>query len=361
MRTPTGLLQRFGRQLLVEGVDLRGQMGLARQGVVLRGDGSPFAGSALEVMARYLAAAGLGRLTSPHIGDWALGSLDAALQLSASGPLAPPVTHLYVAGRPYGASVDLLAVPERGGAASEVRVCTAMFELGARAGAEDAALVGAAVADLVLGDLLGLQPLPAIWRLAWPETGDPQLGQVPMSGEAARRREAAPGDASSLAAPSLWAALARAPQVWEVVRADAERRYPLEACGLIVASETGALRAIVCDNLQDRDHDQDPIACPRTARTAFRLNELTIARAADQGETLVCIYHSHCDAGAYFSAEDIRCASPGGQPGYPGVVWMVLSVSAGAVCEAEAFHFEPDTGLWRAEAPPPLALLRPAG
>jgi proteasome lid subunit RPN8/RPN11 len=42
------------------------------------------------------------------------------------------------------------------------------------------------------------------------------------------------------------------------------------------------------------------------------------------------IYHSHVDAGAYFSETDRRQALVGGEPAYPNAVYVVTSVVAGA-------------------------------
>ena len=52
------------------------------------------------------------------------------------------------------------------------------------------------------------------------------------------------------------------------------------------------------------------------------------------------IYHSHVDAGAYFSEEDERIALSEGGPAYPGVSYLVVSVTGGKVGEASLFAWD---------------------
>ena len=55
------------------------------------------------------------------------------------------------------------------------------------------------------------------------------------------------------------------------MQAEAERCYPLEACGLLLREADGTLVAVAAPNLQDRYHALDPDAYPRTARAAYKL------------------------------------------------------------------------------------------
>ena len=87
----------------------------------------------------------------------------------------------------------------------------------------------------------------------------------------------------------------------------------------------------------------------RDTPDAVRAAERLIAKAADAGQTLIGIWHSHCDAGAYFLAEDVRCAAPNAQPLYPGVAYLVVSVAGGRLADAAMFHFDPKTGNFAAE------------
>ncbi len=66
----------------------------------------------------------------------------------------------------------------------------------------------------------------------------------------------------------------------------------------------------------------------------FKINELRAARAfeagAKAGRPIKVIYHSHCDAGAYFSAEDAATFSSEGQLMWP-CAFIVVSVVDGEV------------------------------
>ena len=54
---------------------------------------------------------------------------------------------------------------------------------------------------------------------------------------------------------------------------------------------------------------------------------------------MAVIYHSHVDAGAYFSETDRRQALVGSEPAYPSAVYVVASVVAGALDEMKAFQW----------------------
>ena len=69
---------------------------------------------------------------------------------------------------------------------------------------------------------------------------------------------------------------------------------------------------------------------PRTARMAYHVHTkdlLEIHRKCDvEGYRLAVIYHSHCDAGPYFSTTDKRIALTNDEPTYPGVTYVVVSI-----------------------------------
>ena len=52
------------------------------------------------------------------------------------------------------------------------------------------------------------------------------------------------------------------------------------------------------------------------------------------------IYHSHVDAGAYFSETDRRNALVDGQPAYPGTTYVVIEVREGRAQDARAFRWD---------------------
>ena len=348
VRNPAALLSRFARQMLVDGVELTGQMRLSGYAVAIAGDGSPFAAAAAEAAARYLVGAGIGSVAAAEAAHWDLQGLDKQIRvLDRASAATPPLANIYLASRPYGASVDILAIDHSAGWAEgrsrDARVATVRFDFGHDAGGAEAIIVGTAAADLVLGDMLGLAALPDLRLVSWHTDGDPQISDRSADSTA----EVAP---AGHAQGALLAELAASPAAAAAIVADARACYPLEACGLIVRRPDGELATLPCKNLQDRYHALDPTAWPRTARAAFRLNELEIARAAERGEALVSIYHSHCDVGAYFSAEDARCAAPEGEPLYPGVAYLVVSVMSGDLRAAAMFHFDPSSGGWLPEA-----------
>ncbi len=125
--------------------------------------------------------------------------------------------------------------------------------------------------------------------------------------------------------------------VLDAVEAHAKEAYPSESCGFMSgpAAEPrlldGATRA---DNLADKYHALDPETFPRTSRTYFKIDELKASRAFDGGEAdgrpIKVIYHSHCDAGAYFSAEDAATFASDGVLMWP-CAFLVVSVVEGEV------------------------------
>jgi proteasome lid subunit RPN8/RPN11 len=131
------------------------------------------------------------------------------------------------------------------------------------------------------------------------------------------------------------------------IRRQAEKDYPRETCGILVGpqNEKEKVTAIYpCRNVQDEYHTLDPVNFPRTAETAYFIDPkdlLRIQREAreKQGEMRV-IYHSHVNAGAYFSEEDQRIALAEGKPAYPGVSYIVISVREGKAGEGSLFHWD---------------------
>jgi proteasome lid subunit RPN8/RPN11 len=129
--------------------------------------------------------------------------------------------------------------------------------------------------------------------------------------------------------------------------------YPSESCGFVFGP---ADRPAVLDALQreeneaDKYHALDPVTFPRTSNTYFKINELRAARTFEQGEEkgrpVKVIYHSHCDAGAYFSDEDAATFANGGQLMWP-CAYIVVSVMDGKVAERRLWVHEPGTNRFR--------------
>lgn len=85
---------------------------------------------------------------------------------------------------------------------------------------------------------------------------------------------------------------------------------PDECCGLLTGPAEGPRvdAAERFENLADRYHAHDPVAFPRTARTAYVIHGVrfvaAVARAAAEGRAVKAIYHSHPGGEPRFSPED---------------------------------------------------------
>jgi proteasome lid subunit RPN8/RPN11 len=138
----------------------------------------------------------------------------------------------------------------------------------------------------------------------------------------------------------------------DAVEADAVRGYRdgAEACGFIAGPLAEPLlcdEAVAMPNLAARLHELDPETYFRTARTFFAFNEKkfddAVRAAATAGRPIKVLYHSHLDAGAYFSPTDRAVMSMGEPPAEeggpfalgPGPSWplafLVVSVRASGV------------------------------
>ncbi|MEQ8459877.1 MAG: Mov34/MPN/PAD-1 family protein [Sandaracinaceae bacterium] len=135
----------------------------------------------------------------------------------------------------------------------------------------------------------------------------------------------------------------------EAIEAHAREAYPSEACGFVIgpAEDAAALDEAVREaNEADKYHRLDPERFPRTSNTYFKINELRAARAFEAGEQagrpIKVIYHSHCDAGAYFSEEDAATFSNERQLMWP-CAFLVVSVVAGEVKDRKLWVHAPGT------------------
>ena len=138
------------------------------------------------------------------------------------------------------------------------------------------------------------------------------------------------------------------PLVAEIV-AHARETYPDECVGFLLAPRAApgaADEARRCANVQNQLHADDPANYPRTARTAYNLGakDLFFLDKSQRGERpVVCIYHSHIEADAYFSAEDRRFAVQDGALVYP-VEYLVVSVYDGEPRAANLFRWNETRG-----------------
>jgi proteasome lid subunit RPN8/RPN11 len=133
------------------------------------------------------------------------------------------------------------------------------------------------------------------------------------------------------------------PEELETVQEQAVAEYPREACGVILVRDSER-RLLRCRNDQDELHRRDPERYPRDGRTAYHIadtDRLEMLKLEDQGFSPLVIYHSHVDAGAYFSETDVRQALLQGEPMYPETTYVVVSVVSGRVEDVAAFRWDP--------------------
>jgi proteasome lid subunit RPN8/RPN11 len=137
------------------------------------------------------------------------------------------------------------------------------------------------------------------------------------------------------------------------LEAHALSTYPSECCGFVSgpAAEPGKLDGYQREeNEADKYHKLDPETFPRTSRTYFKINELRAAKAFDLGEKngrpIKVIFHSHCDAGAYFSQEDAATFASENTLMWP-CAFIVVSVQAGQVAEKKLWVHVPGTNDFR--------------
>jgi proteasome lid subunit RPN8/RPN11 len=131
------------------------------------------------------------------------------------------------------------------------------------------------------------------------------------------------------------------------ISAQAVAEYPSECCGVVLVrrADQEERRLMPCRNFQDALHARDPGQHPRDSRTAYYIDPkdlLAIGRLEGDGYRVATIYHSHIDAGAYFSETDKRNALVDGDPAYPEAAYVVLSVVEGQVRGAAAFRWDPE-------------------
>jgi [CysO sulfur-carrier protein]-S-L-cysteine hydrolase len=127
------------------------------------------------------------------------------------------------------------------------------------------------------------------------------------------------------------------------IYSQAEKEYPAECCGFIIgpASVEVFTRVYPCKNAQESFHEREPNDFPRTSKTAYFIapeDLLAVQKETRQKhEEIKVIYHSHIDADAYFSEVDKRMALDHGEPNYPGVFYLVISVIKGQIKDSNLF------------------------
>jgi proteasome lid subunit RPN8/RPN11 len=124
-----------------------------------------------------------------------------------------------------------------------------------------------------------------------------------------------------------------------------EAVYPQEGCGVLLWNEQASTwRVCPITNAYDRYHALDPVRFPRTSRTAYYFEPrewLRLLLEADtHGEVVTCVFHSHVNGIAYFSAEDRAQAAPDGFPLLPDVSYLVVAVEGGRATHARIYWWQ---------------------
>jgi proteasome lid subunit RPN8/RPN11 len=121
-----------------------------------------------------------------------------------------------------------------------------------------------------------------------------------------------------------------------------------ESCGFLIGPLAQPMRLdgiVPMVNRANLLHRLDPEQYPRTGRTYFDIDsmkfEAALARQSAAGRPVKVLYHSHLDAGAYFSPTDAEVAKMGqGEPPWD-LAYLVTSVRAGEVEGRKLFVWEP--------------------
>ncbi len=137
--------------------------------------------------------------------------------------------------------------------------------------------------------------------------------------------------------------------VMDGIRAHAGEAFPSECCGFASGPADDPARVDALDravNEADRYHALDPERFPRTSTTYFKINEMkaekAFARGAAAGRPVKVIYHSHCDAGDYFSAEDAATFASEQTLMWP-CAFIVVSVIGGVPVSEQLWVHRPGT------------------
>ncbi|MGF1683119.1 Mov34/MPN/PAD-1 family protein [Photobacterium minamisatsumaniensis] len=122
-----------------------------------------------------------------------------------------------------------------------------------------------------------------------------------------------------------------------VIIKDCEAKYPEEACGYVYKNG----KVVICENIISQLNQLSPDRYSRTTKNGYAFSQKDIIglnKSLDTDNPIVLIYHSHPDAGAYFSAEDQHKAVISGFPVYP-VQHLVVSVIDGIAKDRKIFSF----------------------
>jgi adenylyltransferase/sulfurtransferase len=126
------------------------------------------------------------------------------------------------------------------------------------------------------------------------------------------------------------------------VFAHAIEAAPEECCGLILGPAPGAFHRVVrCRNDMTLWHRRDAVVYPRDGREGFYMNEQDYLRADEEataaGQRITCVYHSHVEAGAWFSEMDQDFAEQPLFP-FPEADHLVVALVGGKIVDQAIFR-----------------------
>lgn len=128
---------------------------------------------------------------------------------------------------------------------------------------------------------------------------------------------------------------------------------PEECCGMITGTAEDPFSNVRrMANVMTRMHVSDTAAYPRDGRTGYYMAETEYLKAQKEaearGERVTALYHSHVDADAYLSVEDLTYAE---SPIFPfsGAFQIVLSVVGERVKDAVLFEMDSELGQFTPE------------
>lgn len=133
------------------------------------------------------------------------------------------------------------------------------------------------------------------------------------------------------------------PNTLDEICAHAKTEFPDECCGVILQTESQEF-VRPCRNIQNEMHKEDPNTYPRDARTAYLMHPddlISVHKEADtENRPIKAFYHSHPNHEAYFSDKDKEDAMAWGEPTYPGVSYLVISIYEENVRVVKAFEWD---------------------
>ena len=136
------------------------------------------------------------------------------------------------------------------------------------------------------------------------------------------------------------------PKTFNEICDHAKKQFPEECCGIILHADTQEF-VRPCRNIQNEKHREDPATYPRDARTAYLMHPDDLIAIHKEAETqhrpIKAFYHSHPNHEAYFSEKDKSDAMMWGEPAYPGVAYLVISIYEDIIRIVKAFEWHEDT------------------